>query len=322
MLGKTPTGIYKKYFGIREFIKAFPDEKACEKRVLELKYPNGFYCSFCHHTTFYRLNGPGFKRSRLLQCQKCKKQVSLTANTVFHGTKVSLHQWFLAIFFVTQTKKGISGWQLSKQIGVCEATARLMLYKLRREMEEKSIEYQIGGLDKIIEMDEFEVGGVNAPKQNSLILLEKQRNGRLGRVRFAVLKDETVKSLELLAIPQIAAGSTIHSDGKKTYKKIVEKYLHRLEIKQVAHWEESHSHAFLNDLNTIVGNFKTWYRGIHHSFALRNTAYYMNEFAYRFNRRRSEINIFERLLNRSITRARILKRSVLFSEPQYQPLAA
>jgi hypothetical protein len=322
MLGKTPNGIYKKYFGVRQFTKTFPDEESCENRLFELKYPDGFICQKCKHNQYYRLKGSGFKRKRLLQCRYCKKQISLTAETVFEGTKVSLYQWFWAIFLVTQTKKGISGWQLSKQIGVSEATARLILYKLRREMEEDTITYQIGGPDKIIEMDEFEIGGVNNIKQNSLILLEKSKKGRLGRVRFAPMADETTKTLELNALPQIAVGSRLHTDGKKTYKKLAERYFKRISLEQVAHWEENHSHEFLNDLNTIVGNLKNWYRGTHHSFALKNSAYYMNEFAYRFNRRRSETDIFNRLLVRSITRAKKLKRRVLFSESQYLPLAA
>ena len=315
--------MYKGYFGAIQFAKQFPDEVSCEKRLLELKYPKGFSCSRCGHDKYYRLNGTSFKRSRLLQCQKCKKQESITSDTVFEGSKVSLYQWFWAIFFITQGKKGISGCQLSKHIEVSEATARLMLYKLRKEMEEDAITYQIGGPDAIVEMDEFEIGGVGSKaKQNTLILLEKQKNQQLGRVRFAPLADETTKSLEMNAMPQLASGTKLHTDGKKTYKKLAQRYWSRIDLMQIAHWEENHSHTFLKDLNTIVGNMKTWYRGTHHSFATKNAAYYLNEFAYRFNRRRSERNIFDKLLKRSIIRARKLKKREFFSAEQYLPLAA
>ena len=101
----------KKYFGVREFVKRFPTEESCEAKLFSLKYPNGFICQKCQHDKFYQLHGQKLKRKRLLQCRSCKKQTSITAGTVFEGTKISLYQWFWAIFLMTQTKKGISGWR-------------------------------------------------------------------------------------------------------------------------------------------------------------------------------------------------------------------
>src|SRR3989304_8886822 len=106
---KLKKSIRDSYFGIGEFAHTYPDEDSCEKRLMRLKYPNGFICKACGHSRFYRLKGSSFKRNRLLQCAACKKQHSLTANTVFHGSKLPLSKWFTALFLVTQTKKGISG---------------------------------------------------------------------------------------------------------------------------------------------------------------------------------------------------------------------
>ena len=57
MLGKTRSDIYKNYFGVLKFTKQFSDENACEQKLIELKYPNGFKCHRCKHTKFYQLKG-------------------------------------------------------------------------------------------------------------------------------------------------------------------------------------------------------------------------------------------------------------------------
>ena len=222
-------------------------------------------------------------------------------------------------------KKGISALLLSKHINVAHSTALMMLHKIRRSMEEDMVNYKLGGEDKIVEADEIEIGGKNSKKQDVLVLLEKQKSvtkEELGRIRFVLLPDKQTKSIELALIPLIEKGTTIRVDGKKAYTKLAQRYFNRIGLDQVAHWEENYQHEHLKDLNMIVGNLKTWYRGIHHSFSIRNTAYYLNEFAYRFNRRRSEINIFDRLLDRCVKRPKILVFSLYKNESQYSPLAA
>lgn len=323
MLSNPPSTVWRGYFNVIDFTKKFHDEKTCENYLISKKYPEGFICKKCQCRKYYRINGKRFKRNRILQCADCGKQESITANTIFHGSKLPLLKWFWAFYFISQTKKGISGCRLSRRINVSESTALLILYKIRKEMEENVIEYQIGGPDNFVETDEIEIGGKGKKKQKILVLLEKNKiNGKIGRIRFAPITDKSLKSIELNLIPMIKVGTTLHVDGNKVYSSLAIRYFRRLTINQIAHWEENYSHEFLNDLNTIVSNFKAWYKGTHHQFAFKNTAYYLNEFAYRFNRRRSEKNIFDRLLTRSIQRPKILKSSQLYVKKQYLPLAS
>jgi hypothetical protein len=310
------------YFGVQEFTKRYTDESDCEKELLEIKYPNGYCCKKCGNDKYYRLKGKNFKRSRLIQCTVCKKQESITTGTIFHGSKLPLLKWFWAFFFVSQTKKGISASLLSKQLKVAYSTALLMLYKIRRDMEENAIKYKIGGPGKIVLADEIEIGGFGSQKQAVLILLEKEKN-KIGRVRFAPIPDKTTETIEKNLVPQIEKGTTLHVDGRKAYFSIKNRNYNPIsDIVMIAHREEYHSHEFVKDLNKIVGNLKTWYRGIHCQFAPKNTQYYLNEFAYRFNRRRSEVNIFDRFLKRAITRSKIMKMSRLRDHDHYLPLAA
>jgi hypothetical protein len=43
----------------------------------------------------------------------CRHQVSLTAGTVFHATKLPLTSWFLAMWLVATAKNGISSVELA-----------------------------------------------------------------------------------------------------------------------------------------------------------------------------------------------------------------
>src|ERR671938_223224 len=71
---------------------------------------------------------------KLFQCNRCKKQVWLTAGTVFQDSKLPLTTWFAAIYHLTQGKNGISSVELARRLGVRQGTAWLMKHKLMRAM--------------------------------------------------------------------------------------------------------------------------------------------------------------------------------------------
>ena len=151
-------------------------------------------------------------------------------------------------------------------------------------MQEDVVKYQIGGPNQDVQTDEIDIGGKGSEKQKILTLLE------------------------------------INTDGNPAYN-FLEKSLNFSLIK-VAHWEENHQHVHLKELNMIGGNLKNWYRGIFSHFETKNVSYYLNEFAYRFNRRRSESSIFDRLLTRSIVRCQKVTYQELISNQKYYPMAA
>ena len=257
---KMGRSLKQKYFGIREFFEKYPNEDTCEKAILDSKYPDGFKCRHCEHDKFHRLKDENSKRRRLIICSKCKKQESITKETMFYGSKQSLHNWFLAIFYMTQTKKGISAYQLSKHLKIAHSSAILMMNKIRFQMTEDAIKYQIGGPEGIVLADEFEMGRKKETKQDVLALLEK-KSGKLGRVRFTLLEDRKLQTIEKVLICQVAKGTTLHTDGKKGNIKLSNRNYNRIvQVVQVSHAEENYTYKFLEELDMIIGNLKTWYR--------------------------------------------------------------
>src|SRR5215207_7627397 len=135
-----------------EFRERFGTEEACRKALFEMRWPEGLTCPAC--------GGRGLRElttRKLFQCGRCKRQVRLTAGTVFQDTKLPLTTWFAAIYHLTQSKGGISSVELGRRLGVKQGTAWLMKHKLMRAMAEReAAEPKLSGR---IEMDDTYLGG-------------------------------------------------------------------------------------------------------------------------------------------------------------------
>src|SRR5689334_8054117 len=108
----------------------FRSDAACCEYIRRLRWPNGFICPHCGWT------GEPWMTSRgLLHCQGCQGQTSLTAGTIFQDTRKPLRMWFMAMWYVTNQKNGVSALGLQRVLGLGSyETAWTWLHKLRRAM--------------------------------------------------------------------------------------------------------------------------------------------------------------------------------------------
>lgn len=111
-----------KEISLIKFQEKFQTEEGCQKRLIELRWPDGFVCPHCGGRDYYEL-----PKRYLYQCKGCGYQASITAGTVMHGTRTSILKWFWAIFFMSTDKRGISALALSKKIEVSCWAAWTML---------------------------------------------------------------------------------------------------------------------------------------------------------------------------------------------------
>jgi ISXO2-like transposase domain len=159
---------------------------------------------------------------RRWQCAGCRHQVSLTAGTVLHETKIPLTHWFWAAYLMTADKRGISALLIQRQLGLsCYETAWMLLHKLRRAMVNLAREPLYGE----VEVDETCVGGEQAGlrgsrqlqgRQGALVLVaaEKRSKGS-GRVRMKVIPDFKGKTVIPFLNQNVSPDSTIYTDGLK-----------------------------------------------------------------------------------------------------------
>jgi hypothetical protein len=75
---------------------------------------------------------------------------------LFQGTNLPLAVWFLAIYFISQAKTGLSALALKRHLGVSYPTAWLIQHKLMQAMAEREDQYLLSGH---VQMDDAELGG-------------------------------------------------------------------------------------------------------------------------------------------------------------------
>src|SRR3954463_12912784 len=124
-------GLRRAMRGLSEaaFRERFGTEAACREALFAMRWREGLTCPACGHRGFCQL-----RTRKVFQCNRCKKQLSLTAGTVFQDTKLPLTAWFAAIYHLTQAKNGISSIELARRLGVRQPTAWLVKHKLMRAM--------------------------------------------------------------------------------------------------------------------------------------------------------------------------------------------
>jgi transposase-like protein len=136
-----------------DFQKRFPDEDRCWEYVVRLRWPKGNPCPGCHRAM-------GFVATRrLFQCNPCGKQISATAGTVFHKSRIPLQKWFWAIYLMGTTSKGVSMRYLQKHLRIKNyKTMWLLGHKIRQAMVQREELYRLRGT---VQVDEVKLGRQN-----------------------------------------------------------------------------------------------------------------------------------------------------------------
>ena len=129
-----------------KFLKSYSKEEDCRAKLFKARWPNGFSCPRCNCTQSYSVTS-----RNLLQCTNCKYQCSLISGTIFQSSKLPLSTWFLAIYFITQSKDGISALHLRRLLGISINAAFRMKQKIQHVM--KSIDDTLL-LEKLVELDD------------------------------------------------------------------------------------------------------------------------------------------------------------------------
>ena len=141
----------KQFKNIMDFLKVFASEEICHnflKDVLWGKKENGkrakIYCPRCvsNHINEFA----DFKRNR---CYDCKKTFSVRVGTIFDDSKITLQQWFMAIYLINSNKKGVPSTYIAKEIGVTQKTAWFMLSRIREACKDESFDLPFDGIAEI-----------------------------------------------------------------------------------------------------------------------------------------------------------------------------
>jgi len=283
----------------QEFDARFASGAACRDYLRRLRWPQGFACPHCG------VAGEPWATARgVLHCRACQGQTSVTAGTVFADTRKPLRTWFLAMWFVTSQKHGASALGLQRVLGLGSyQTAWAWLHKLRRAMVRPGRDRLAG----TVEVDETYVGGPDADVQGreagekAIVAVAAEHRGRaIGRVRLQRVADVSSASLLPFVQAAVAPGTVVRTDGWRSYEALPTLgYTHRVtNLKR----RGRAAHELMPRVHHVVSLLKRWLLGTHHggvqSFQLD---YYLDEFTFRFNRRRSRARglLFHRLVQQA-----------------------
>jgi len=140
----------KQDMNIMKLMEQFGTENECRDALESLRWHDGVTCSHCGSKSISRL-----QTHHIYECNSCGYQFSVMTGTIFHDTHLPLPKWFMAIYLMCESKKGMSANQIKRTLDVSYKTAWYLCHRIRAAMTEMNAEQ----LNNIVEVDETFIGG-------------------------------------------------------------------------------------------------------------------------------------------------------------------
>jgi transposase-like protein len=282
---------------IVEFQQRFPDDPACMEYLFASRWPEGFCCPRCGHGQAW----PVVRRRLVWECAACHRQTSVTAGTVLHKTHTALHLWFWAAYLMATATPGISALQLQRQLGLGRyETAWMMLHKLRRAMRNPERTLLRGP----VEVDECFLGGhsdLRGGRRHGahvlVIVAAEIRGAGTGRIRLQIIDNASADALCGFVITTVEPSATVHTDAWQGYKRLTRLgYDHQPRSQRAQRLLGQNPDEILPRVHRVISHLKTWLQGTHRGVSEEHLQTYLEEFTFRFNRRRTPMAAFQTLL--------------------------
>ena len=300
---------------LTEFTDFFRDEETCRKHYAAIRFGNGEYCPPCGHTQIYT-----FKDGKRYRCASCKQDFTIKTGTVFGESKLPLRKWFIAIYLLSTTSKGMSSVQVAKHVGVTQKTAWFMAHRIREAHQQNK-----GLLSGRIEADETYVGGkvpnMSKSKRRAIAASGVSNKTPLvgilqrgGDVQIKVADRVTRQTLIPNIAENVAKGSFVYTDENVCYRGLHRMgFIHNTVQHQAKQYVVGDCHT--NGIESFWALFKRGYTGVYHYMSRKHLQRYVNEFAFRFNRKSNGMqSVFSNVLT-NIAKSSQLPYNTLIEKP-------
>ncbi len=260
-------------------IDRFHDEDKCRRYLEGLRWPDGLTCPRCGGKTISRIT-----TRNQLDCDSCRYRFSVTAGTIFHDSHLPLWKWFVAVYLIAESKKGISANQLKRSLGVTYKTAWYLAHRIRAALNE--VDAQL--LKGVVEVDETFVGGKvedmgRGYKGNKVVVVGALQRG--GNICLQVVRGTDRETLHGF-IRQNTAGDTqaIYTDEWPAYRGIADQ---DTEHKTLKHRDKEFvkGDVHTNSLENVWSLLKRSIIGSYHQVSAKHLDAYLDELEFRFNNR-------------------------------------
>lgn len=292
---------------IIKFIEQFPDESSCRLHFKGVREQQGLKCKKCGCSKHYWLQAKW-----QWQCSECRFRTTLRSGSMMENAKLPFRTWYLAMAFMSYSKKGISATELQRQIGHKRyEPIWAMMHKIRQAMGNRDAIYR---LSDMIEFDEGFIE-VETSRQSSASL--KRGRGSQRQANVAVLAESTPlkdistgdRSNHCRYFKMKVLGSYLKEDINKAIQdNISEKtivcsdrstsYVNISDFVEVHIAEKSTRETTTQTLPWVhiaISNAKRTLLGIYHKIKGKYLRLYLDEFCYKLNRRYFGEKLFDRL---------------------------
>ncbi len=289
---------------ILRFVEEFPDEQSCIIHFKSCREQEGVFCKKCNSKEHYWL-----QNKLQWECKVCKFRTTLRSGTIMHGSHLKFRLWYLAMAFMSFSKKGISAKELQRQLRYKRYdTIWLLMHKIRGAMGKRDnlytlkdmIEFDEGYFEKATsERVKLKRGRGSQRQKNVAVMAESipltKENGvnynHPGYFKMKVLNSHLKNEINQVVQENFDQASIVFSDKSTSYVNIsnfVEAHLTQksdnLTTKETLKW-----------VHIAISNAKRTLLGVYHKIKGKYLQAYLDEFCYKLNRRHFGERLFERL---------------------------
>jgi transposase-like protein len=265
----------------------FNDETKAREALEAVRWPDGPTCPHCGAVDkITRLHGKSH-RPGLCYCNHCTGHFTVTVGTVFERSHVPLTKWWLAVYLLSSSKKGMSSHQVHRMLGVTYKTAWFMTHRIREAMREMN-PGPLGGEGKTVEADEAFIGTkkgtrINkrgpAHKHKVVTLVERE-----GSARSFHVADFGFDKMRKLLVTNIDRKSKLMTDEARHYRGAGKEFAKHEHVEHSAD-EYVRGDAHTNTVEGFYSIFKRGMKGVYQHCGEKHLHRYVAEFDFRYNNR-------------------------------------
>lgn len=301
---RTAKPFVKAEMNIMKLVEQFGTEDLCRARLALLRWPNGVECPRCACKSISTLS----ERDQY-DCNACRYRFSTTSGTIFHDSHLPLRKWFMAIYLMSESKKGMSALQIKRTLDIAYQTAWHLCHRIRAAMRDANCELLRG----IVEVDETWVGGKvqglgRGYKGNKAIAIGAVQ--RHGKIRLQVIRDASKATLHRFIAENTAPDvEAIYTDELPAYNGVCdEDTAHETVNHSAEEWVRGDVHT--NGIESVWSLLKRSIIGAYHRVSMKHLDAYLDELEHRFNNRKNEF-IFRDTLTKLVTAAALPYRELI-----------
>ncbi len=272
-----------------EAIKIFSDAENCRQFMIAVRFADGVVrCPHCGSDKVVYM-----EKSKLYNCRTKhpRQKFSLKVGTVLEDSPIGLDKWLPAFWLLSNSKNGISSYELARSLGVTQKSAWFMLQRIRLAMQDG---FDGGKLKGEVEVDETFIGGkarnMHLTKRRKVIqgrgatgktvvmgMLE-----RGGKVKATVIAERDKKTLHGKIAEHVEDGAHVMTDELISYWGLEQSYKHSV---------INHAEKYVDGIVSTNGLENFWSllkRGLNGTYVAVEPFHlfrYIDEQAYRYNNR-------------------------------------